>query len=126
MRLVLLSDIHANVTAFKAVYEDIQNMGPLDSYVILGDLVNYGPRPNEVIDMVDQLSRKISVNIWGNHEYSIFCGSLDRFATDRGRSVLQYTNSILTEDSRAYLDKKMNLQGVDSSEDGGGTISVLS
>lgn len=114
MRLVLLSDIHANVTAFKAVYEDIQNMGPLDSYVILGDLVNYGPRPNEVIDMVDQLSRKILVNIWGNHEYSIFGGSLDRFATDRGRSVLQYTNSILTEDSRAYLDKKMNHQGYET------------
>ena len=108
MRLVLLSDIHANVTAFKAVYEDIQNMGPLDSYVILGDLVN------EVIDMVDQLSRKILVNIWGNHEYSIFGGSLDRFATDRGRSVLQYTNSILTEDSRAYLDKKMNHQGYET------------
>lgn len=114
MRLVLLSDIHANFTALKAVLEDIQNMGPFDSYVILGDLVNYGPRPNEVIDIVDQLSQKIVVNLWGNHEYSIFGGSLDRFATDRGRSVLQYTNSILTEDSRAYLDKKMNHQGYET------------
>lgn len=111
MRLVILSDIHANVTALQAVFNDIQNVGSIDSYVILGDLVNYGPRPNEVIDMIDQLSPKIIVNIWGNHEYSIFGGSLDRFATDRGRSVLQYTNSILTEESKRYLHKKLNHEG---------------
>lgn len=111
MRLVLLSDIHANVTALKAVLNDIDTIGEFDAYVILGDLVNYGPRPNEVIDMVQQLSQKIIVNLWGNHEYSIFGGSLDRFATDRGRSVLQYTNTILSEESRYYLDKQMNHQG---------------
>ena len=111
MRLVFLSDIHANVPALQAVLDDIQNIGSFDSYVILGDLVNYGPRPNEVIEMVDQLSQKIIVNLWGNHEYSIFGGSLDKFATDRGRSVLQYTNSILTDESREYLDKKMNHEG---------------
>lgn len=111
MRLVFLSDIHANVTALQAVLDDIQNIGSFDSYVILGDLVNYGPRPNEVIEMVDQLSQKIIVNLWGNHEYSIFGGSLDRFATDRGRSVLQHTNSVLTNESRDYLDKSMNHDG---------------
>lgn len=111
MRLVLLSDIHANVTALQAVLDDIQNVGVFDAFVILGDLVNYGPCPNEVIDMVKQLSQKIIVNLWGNHEYSIFGGSLERFATDRGRSVLQYTNTILTEKSRNYLDKQMNHDG---------------
>lgn len=111
MKIVILSDIHANVTALQAVLDDIQNIGSFDSYVILGDLVNYGPRPNEVLDMVDQLSQKTIVNIWGNHEYSIFGGSLDRFATDRGRSVLQYTNTILTNESKEYLDKRMNHDG---------------
>ena len=111
MRIVILSDIHANVTALQAVLDDIQNIGSFDSYVILGDLVNYGPRPNEVINMVDQLSQKIIVNIWGNHEYSIFGGSLDRFATDRGRSVLKYTNKILTVESMEFLDKRMNHDG---------------
>ena len=111
MRLVLLSDIHANVTALKAVLNDIDTTGEFDAYAILGDLVNYGPRPNEVIDMVQQLSQKIIVNLWGNHEYSIFGGSLEKFATDRGRSVLQYTNTILPEESRNYLDKQMNHQG---------------
>ena len=113
MRLVLLSDIHANVTAFEAVLADIRDIGPCDAIAILGDLVNYGPRPNEVIDIVKNLSLPIIVNLWGNHEYSIFGGSLDRFATDRGRAVLKYTNTILTEESRKYLDTCMNHQGLE-------------
>lgn len=111
MRLVLLSDIHANVTALKAVLNDTQIIGEFDSFVILGDLVNYGPRPNEVIDMINSLPKNIIVNLWGNHEYSIFGGSLERFSTDRGRAVLQYTNTILTDASRTYLDTQMNHMG---------------
>ena len=111
MRIVLLSDIHANVTAFEAVLADIESLGEFDACVMLGDLVNYGPRPNEVIEMVKNLQLPLLVNLWGNHEYSIFGGNLDRFATDRGRSVLQYTNSILTEESHHYLDREMEHSG---------------
>ena len=111
MRLILFSDIHANVTAFKAVLENIKNLGHGDAIAILGDLVNYGPRPNEVIDMVKSITLPVIVNLWGNHEYSIFGGSLDRFATDRGRAVLKYTNAILTTESKDYLDSIMNHDG---------------
>ncbi len=107
MRIVILSDIHANVTAFKAVLADISIIGKVDAYVIIGDLVNYGPRPNEIIEMAKGLDKPLMVNLWGNHEYSIFGGSLERFATDRGRVVLQYTKSILTPESYDYLDKEM-------------------
>lgn len=111
MRIVLLSDIHANVTAFKAVLDDIKSPDGVDAFAIVGDLVNYGPRPNETIEMVKGLDKPLLVNIWGNHEYSLFGGSLDRFATDRGRAVLQYSNSILTPESRNYLDKEMEHGG---------------
>lgn len=111
MRIILLSDIHANVTALKSVLTDIETLGEFDSFAILGDLVNYGPRPNEVIGMIKQLSPKVIINLWGNHEYSIFGGSLDRFATDRGRAVLKYTNTILTNESRNYIDINMCHQG---------------
>ena len=110
MRLVLLSDIHANVTAFRAVLNDIGTIGEFDTYAILGDLVNYGPRPNEIIELVKNLDKSLLVNLWGNHEYSIFGGSLERFATDRGRAVLKYTNSILTSESHD-LDKEMEHSG---------------
>ena len=124
MRLILLSDIHANLTAFEAVLSDIQCIGEYDGFVNLGDLVNYGPRPNEVIERVKTLQKPI-VNIWGNHEYSIFGGSIDRFATDRGRAVLKYTNTILTEESRDYLDKCMNHQGMEVKEIDGKQILFM-
>ena len=47
MRLVLLSDIHANMTALQAVLKDIDSIGEFDAFAILGDLVNYGHRPNK-------------------------------------------------------------------------------
>ena len=118
MRLVLLSDIHANVTALQAVLKDIESLGEVDFFALLGDFVNYGPRPNEAIEIAKQLPKPLVVNLWGNHEYSIFGGSLDRFATDRGRAVLKYTNTILTEESRDYLDKCMNHQGMEGKEIG--------
>lgn len=111
MRLVLLSDIHANVTALQAVLNDVKTVGEYDGVAILGDLVNYGPRPNEVIELVKTIDKPLLVNLWGNHEYSIFGGDLDRFATDRGRAVLRYTNSILSQESHQYLDKEMEHNG---------------
>lgn len=111
MRIVLLSDIHANVSALRAVLDDLQNLGDFEAFAILGDLVNYGPRPNEIIEMVQHLSSEIIVNLWGNHEYSIFGGNLERFATDRGRAVLKYTHSILTDASKSYLENQMNHRG---------------
>jgi len=125
MRLVLLSDIHANLAAFQAVLKDIESVGEIDSFALLGDLINYGPKPNEVIKIARQLLKPLVVNLWGNHEYSIFGGSLDRFATDRGRAVLKYTNAILTEDSRDYLDKCMNHQGMEEKEIGGKYILFM-
>ena len=44
-KFVILSDIHANLTALKAVLSDIQAQGYLpDAVVILGDIINYGMR----------------------------------------------------------------------------------
>lgn len=113
MRLVLLSDIHANVTALRAVLDDVKRRADNDAFALLGDLVNYGPRPNDVIDLVRQEVSPLTINLWGNHEYSIFGGSLECFATDRGRSVLNYTNSILTDDSRLYLKDELNSRAIE-------------
>ena len=55
MKLALLSDIHANVTALKAVLEEIGRRH-VDKFVLLGDLVNYGMRPRSVAKRVVSLS----------------------------------------------------------------------
>ncbi len=111
MRIALLSDIHANVTALQAVLANIDERGHVEAFALLGDLVNYGPRPNEIVAIVRSFTKPVLVNLWGNHEYSIFGGSLERFSTDRGRSVLNYTNTILSDEARSYLKRELTNEG---------------
>lgn len=112
-KFVILSDIHANLTALKAVLSDIQKQGySPDAVVILGDIINYGMRPNEVISELDNLSYPVVVNLMGNHERALLNGDLSRFSTERGKQMLEYTSSILTETSLAYIKEKMNHSGL--------------
>ena len=68
MRIAVLSDIHANLSALQSVLKDIREHAEIDAYILLGDIVNYGMRPNEVIAELEQLDKPILANIWGNHE----------------------------------------------------------
>jgi predicted phosphodiesterase len=52
MRYVLLSDVHANLRALSAVLADVATRAPDAAVYHLGDLVGYGPWPNEVVDLI--------------------------------------------------------------------------
>lgn len=67
MKLVFISDIHANLPALEAVWEDIQKHSP-DTIFCLGDLVNFAGWDNEVIDFIR--SHNI-ITIQGNHDEGI-------------------------------------------------------
>ncbi|MFC4454468.1 metallophosphoesterase family protein [Deinococcus sonorensis] len=64
VRLLLLSDIHANAVALEAVLADAQARR-YDRVVFLGDAVGYGPRPEEVLATLRRLD---ATCILGNHE----------------------------------------------------------
>jgi predicted phosphodiesterase len=64
MRLAIFADIHANLPALDAVLADIDRVG-VDQIIINGDLVNGGPFPREVLDIV--YKRELPF-IRGNHE----------------------------------------------------------
>jgi predicted phosphodiesterase len=66
-RFAVFSDIHANLPALKAVLNDIDRMEINESFC-LGDLVDFAPWPNEVIDLLRL--RAIPVLI-GNHDYRV-------------------------------------------------------
>lgn len=105
MRIAILSDIHANLSALQSVLKDIRECAEIDAYILLGDIVNYGMRPNEVIAELEHLDKPILANIWGNHECAMVDDmQLPHFATDRGRSALMYMRNILSEHSKQYLD----------------------
>ena len=64
MRYAVISDIHANRQALKAVLNDIDNAG-VDRIVCLGDIVGYGPSPQAVADM---LRERTTHFVLGNHD----------------------------------------------------------
>ena len=70
MRYALISDIHANLPALDAVLADIASI-PLDATFHLGDLVGYGPWPNEVVARL--VESKIS-GIAGNYDSTVAVG----------------------------------------------------
>lgn len=107
-RFIVLSDIHGNLSALKAVISDFESRGyNPDGIIILGDNINYGMRPNEVVEKLRQLSEryKVIVNIFGNHEKALIDGDTSYFSTERGKKVLDFTRNLLTEESRDYIHR---------------------
>jgi diadenosine tetraphosphatase ApaH/serine/threonine PP2A family protein phosphatase len=65
MRCAILADIHSNLAALVAVLEDIKKKGVVDEVWCLGDIVGYGPNPNECIKLLRGLK---TVCVAGNHD----------------------------------------------------------
>lgn len=107
-KIVVLSDIHGNLSALESVIHDFERRKyNLDGIVILGDSINYGMRPNEVIDRLCNLGREypIAVNLFGNHEKALIDCDTTHFATDRGRQILDFTRNTLNIHSMEYIDE---------------------
>lgn len=103
MRIVVLSDIHANLSALEAVIGDCTDRYDPDGIILPGDIVNYGMRPNEVIDVIKSFHTPVIASIYGNHEKALFDFDTDQFSTERGKRMLEYTRTIMTPDSKAYI-----------------------
>ncbi len=100
MRLLVLSDIHANSTALEAALSVAE--GRWERVVCLGDVVGYGPDPNEVIDRVRKLG---ATTIRGNHDKAA-CGLAD--AEDFNpvaRAAATWTREHLRADNLVYLQE---------------------
>jgi diadenosine tetraphosphatase ApaH/serine/threonine PP2A family protein phosphatase len=98
MRILILSDIHANLTALEAV---LAEAGEFDATWCLGDLVGYGPDPNECIERVRELPNLEC--IIGNHD----AAALKQIDSDtfnpEARTAIHWTQNQLSESTRAFL-----------------------
>jgi predicted phosphodiesterase len=97
MRLAVLSDIHANLAALDAVCDDLP---PVDQIWALGDIVGYGPQPNEVIQRLVKLDGRA---VMGNHDGAAV-GVVDAswFNPDAAAAI-RWTAKVLDPSSTAYL-----------------------
>lgn len=99
MRRLLLSDIHSNMEALDCCMERARDAG-FDSVVCCGDVVGYGPEPNEAITL---LRKERALTIRGNHD-RVASGADDPtdFNPHAARAAL-WTRNALTRESREYL-----------------------
>jgi predicted phosphodiesterase len=69
-RIAILADIHSNLAALEAVFEDMDREGSLDRIICLGDVVGYGPQPRECLDLLLTRVQPTDI-ILGNHEAAL-------------------------------------------------------
>jgi diadenosine tetraphosphatase ApaH/serine/threonine PP2A family protein phosphatase len=102
MRCLIVSDIHSNLEAFRAV---LDHAGPVDSIWCLGDVVGYGPDPNACVELLRSYPH---LCIAGNHDWAAL-GKLDlaEFNPD-AREASLWTRERLTPANRAFLEALPN------------------
>jgi len=107
MKILVLSDIHANLAAFEAV---LQVEPDFDQLIVLGDLVSYGPQPKEVIEIV---RRWAFVAVRGNHDHALAFNVNPRCSPanqDLALATLRHHRTLLTEEDVYDLAKRPRSQ----------------
>lgn len=95
----IISDIHGNLEALRAVLDDIDRLGIKD-VICLGDVVGYGPDPRECLDLVTSI---VKFTILGNHEEAVLIGTPPSF-TPRAKRALEWTRKVLLQDESEPQD----------------------
>ena len=99
MRIAVLSDVHANLRALEAVLAEV-DAGGCDGIWCLGDLVGYGPKPNECAAL---LQERATICLAGNHDLVVLGKiPIDSFAGEAAAAA-RWTQTVLDDDARAFL-----------------------
>lgn len=99
MRILMISDIHGNCTALEAV---LKHMEGLWDYVwCLGDVVGYGPNPNECVERLKTLPL---LCLAGNHDWATLDWiDVETFSADAHRAV-EWTREQIHPQNRTFLE----------------------
>lgn len=100
MKLGVISDIHSNLPALKEVLADLA-VEKVEGYLVLGDIVGYGPYPNECIEILQKLPN--TTIIAGNHDWAVIeLEDISQFH-EEARQACLWTRSAITSEASAYL-----------------------
>jgi diadenosine tetraphosphatase ApaH/serine/threonine PP2A family protein phosphatase len=101
MRVAVVSDIHSNLHALEAVLAAIDAEAPEELWC-LGDLVGYGPRPNECCATI---AERADVCLAGNHDLAVR-GTIDleEFGGEAAVAA-SWTRDVLAPEAKALLDR---------------------
>jgi len=93
----IISDIHSNLEALDTVLNKLYRA---DKIVCLGDLVGYGPNPNECIEKIRAL--KIPV-VAGNHDKAVTCELEPKWFNKNALAAVSWTQRVIFQENLDYL-----------------------
>ena len=100
MRALILSDIHSNLEALKAVIEDAESRGGFDIIWCLGDTVGYGPDPGPCLKL---LRRHVLLAVAGNHD----CAAVGKMGVEEfnyaAKAAALFTTKQLSDEESEFL-----------------------
>ena len=99
MRIAVISDIHGNLDAFKAVWADI-DQSEVDAVLCLGDIVGYGPEPDQV---AKQVKKRNIPTVIGNHDLAIIDPKLLRWFNPDARASLEMTVEMMSQNALDFI-----------------------
>src|SRR4051794_21499766 len=99
MRFGVIADVHANLHALDAALAFLSDQG-VDAYLCAGDLVGYGPFPNECVRRVRDLPGRC---VAGNHDLIVLDRCSDERCVPLAQASLRWTRAALEPDTRSFL-----------------------
>lgn len=99
MRYAVLSDIHSNLIALRAVLAELDD-AEIDRYLCLGDIVGYGARPNQCCDLIRE---REAICVRGNHDEAAVHPEKAEWFTAPARACILWTREQLREDNLEFL-----------------------
>ena len=98
--ILLLADIHSNKVALEAVINEINTKyDKIDHIITLGDIVGYGPHPNEVLSWVMD---NADIMVLGNHDLAVGLGNAEGFNKD-AKAAAMWNYEQLSLENRTFL-----------------------
>jgi diadenosine tetraphosphatase ApaH/serine/threonine PP2A family protein phosphatase len=99
MQIAVISDIHGNLEALNAVFEHIRGAG-IEQVYCLGDIVGYGPNPNECVEMIAENAR---ITVIGNHDHAVLGLTSTEYFNDFAKISTYWTSNALSKNNRDFL-----------------------
>lgn len=101
MRYAIISDVHSNLEAFKVVLSELEKES-VGGILFLGDIIGYGPDPNECTKKIKEVTNKVLV---GNHDHAAVGLTDVSYFNPYAREAIEWTMEELAEEGKSYLSK---------------------
>ncbi len=98
MRYAIVSDVHGNLEALQAAFELI---APTDGLLCLGDIVGYGPNPNECVELI---RARATATVLGNHDVAAIDNFGLAYFNPTAREAMRWTQTVLAPENAAWLN----------------------